>query len=83
MGYFNPPHDIRSFSINQPLHPRLVPLGSILDLIRLLGLLAITVSACSDRIRNYDIPVSRVLDRLRVSPAPRGLCGATRTVLRS
>ena len=35
-------------SINQPLHPRLVPLGPILNPIRLLGLLAITVAACSD-----------------------------------
>ena len=47
MRYFNLPHDIRS-SINQPLHPRLVPLGSLFHLIRLFRLLAITVSACSD-----------------------------------
>jgi hypothetical protein len=33
---------------NQPLHPRLVPLGPVLDPIHLLGLLAYTVSACSD-----------------------------------
>jgi hypothetical protein len=35
-------------SINQPLHLRLVPLGSLFYLIRLFRLLAITVSACSD-----------------------------------
>jgi hypothetical protein len=34
-------------SVNQPLHPRLVPLGPILNIIRLLGLLAYTVSTFS------------------------------------
>jgi hypothetical protein len=40
-------------SINQPLHPRLDPLAPILDLIRLLGLLVITVIACSDNYIQY------------------------------
>jgi hypothetical protein len=64
MGYFNLPHVIHSF-FNQSINPfceRLVPLGFILDLIRLQGLLACTVPACSDNI---------FLFHLRLSPTSR------------
>ena len=67
MGYFNLPHDIYSLfsSINKLNYPELVPFDLILHPIRLLGLLAITVSACSDSfefvrtgIESYRIPVA-------------------------
>jgi hypothetical protein len=54
-------------SINQPLHPRLVPPGPSLDPIPLLGLLAITISACSDKFFVitvlYTIPLAAHLQR--------------------
>jgi hypothetical protein len=47
MGYFSLPHDIRSF-FNQLNHPKLVPCDLNSVRIRSPGLLAHTVSACSD-----------------------------------
>lgn len=41
-------------SINQPLHPRLVPLDLNLDLIRLIELLVHAVSFCADIVLGSD-----------------------------